>query len=92
MSRHLRRPRAKTDVVDYSGIQFPIAVQQLTLLRRRAAVRQKRHFYSTTIATVAFAAAQSARLASESSYRSSIRESAIRQPPELLLEMERLRL
>lgn len=33
--------------------------------------------------------AQSARLVSESSYRSSIRESAIRQPPELLLEMER---
>jgi hypothetical protein len=33
--------------------------------------------------------AQSAQLASESSYRSSIREPAIRQPPELLLEMER---
>jgi len=34
-------------------------------------------------------AAQSAQLASESSYRSSIREPAIRQAPELLLEMER---
>ncbi|EZA49444.1 hypothetical protein X777_11942, partial [Ooceraea biroi] len=44
----------------------------------------RRHFYG------AFAvAAQFARLASESSYRSSIREPAIRQPSELLLEMER---
>lgn len=46
----------------------------------------RRHFYGTN----ADAAAQSAQFASESSYRSSIRESAIRQPPELLLEMERL--
>lgn len=57
---------------------------QLTL-SSSAAAYSRRHFYGAN----AGAAAQSARLASESSYRSSIRESAIRQPPELLLEMER---
>lgn len=62
---------------------FP-SPMQLTL-SSSAAVYSRRHFYGTDAA----AAAQSARLASESSYRSSIRESAIRQPPELLLEMER---
>lgn len=61
---------------------FSIAMQ-LTL-SSSAAAHSTRHFYGN-----AGAAAQSARLASESSYRSSIRESAIRQPPELLLEMER---
>ncbi|TGZ49445.1 Uncharacterized protein DBV15_08256 [Temnothorax longispinosus] len=60
---------------------------QLTLSSSAAAAAaySRRHFYGAN----AGAAAQSARLASESSYRSSIRESAIRQPPELLLEMER---
>jgi len=55
---------------------------QLTL---SSSAYSRRHFYGANAGAVA----QSARLASESSYRSSIRESAIRQPPELLLEMER---
>ncbi|KYN21374.1 hypothetical protein ALC57_06300 [Trachymyrmex cornetzi] len=70
------------DAADYSGIQFfhRDAVNAVFV-----GVYSRHNFYGTN----AGAAAQSARLASESSYRSSIRESAIRQPPELLLEMER---
>lgn len=69
------------NAADYSESNFSIAMQ-LTL---SSSAYSRHHFYGTD----AGAAAQSARLASESSYRSSIWESAIRQPPELLLEMER---
>lgn len=71
------------DAADYSRIQFfhRDAVNAVFV----DGAYSRRHFYGANFA----AAAQSARLASESSYRSSIRESAIRQPPELLLEMER---
>ena len=70
------------DAADYSGIQF---FHRNAVNAVFVGVYSRHNFYGTN----AGAAAQSTRLASESSYRSSIRESAIRQPPELLLEMER---
>ncbi|KYM76006.1 hypothetical protein ALC53_13491 [Atta colombica] len=70
------------DAADYSGIQF---FHRNAVNAVFVGVYSRHNFYGTN----AGAAAQSTRLASESSYRSSIRESAIRQPPKLLLEMER---